>query len=225
MGSQMSEFNKSGTMVGRPGRGLLIAILLAALPVIATAAVILIRDRGDDAASVAPAAAALETETQQFLIERGWMSAGTDVGDAAELSRFTTAPGRGQARALEEDGLPADRSAAAAAASERPAYFTEPYWEMAAEAALEKEAGLEVPAVPIWGPDQEYGLLLREKASLRSNSAMAGLNESGASSAAAADAYYTERYWKLSSDALRSEPAVEPEWDYYTQRYWEAQSR
>lgn len=194
MGSRLSEFG-SGTMVKRPGSGLLIAILLAALPVIAAAAIMITKDGGGEAASVAPAttdlarfttapgweqarvyesgaakAAALDTHTQKYLTEPYWLQ-GRSHESGADLSRFTTAPGWEQARANDT-----------------------------ARIELETTESL---AVPSWGPEQEYALLLREKAYLRSSAAPrvdpAGLNVSGADHAAEIDAYYTERYWKMAA--------------------------
>lgn len=262
MGSRFSEFNQSGTMTGRPGRGLFIAILLAALPVIAVAAIIIIRDR-DAEAVVAPSTHSSGQAEQAFLneparatispadlsamrwramgefYEKNGLLTGNAAGPDAAVDRFelkngiTTSQNSGSSSVLSDFTV-------APSADEVRAY----------EPAARATSSLNVSPAAVWGPEQEYNLLLREKAAHRSLfepvSARDSATLSGADLAEEVDAYYTERYWKMAvasepiqapaeevwdfyterywAMAAESQPAqapVEPEWDYYTERYWE----
>jgi hypothetical protein len=68
MGSRFSEFDESGAKAGHAGRELLIAVLLVALPVIAIAALIVIRGRETEAV-VAPSAYSIDPADRKFLNE------------------------------------------------------------------------------------------------------------------------------------------------------------
>jgi hypothetical protein len=68
MGSQFSEFDESGAKAGHAGRELLIAVLLVALPVIAVAALMMIRGQENEGV-VAPSAYSMDPADRKFLNE------------------------------------------------------------------------------------------------------------------------------------------------------------
>lgn len=161
MSGRSSEFNESGTVIGNPGRGLQIIMVLAVLAVVATAAVIVINGRRSAAAVesagvVAPmwdeaqAAAAASADRKFANPSLGAVWAVLDAGDVSAL-RW-----QAMAKFYADNGLltrhPADSGSAgseettyternwAAAEAHRGqlaepgySYYTERYWQMASE--------------------------------------------------------------------------------------------
>lgn len=140
------DFQKSQVMPGRPKRDTVIALALALLPIIAVAAVLLIGDRsGGEAATVAPVApaAAFDYDEAAQLSAQRWQAMADYYRDNGLLTRDAS-----DAEAVDPAdikflngsyrlGLP---PAQFKLADESEAYFTQKYWDMAAEKATVEQA-------------------------------------------------------------------------------------
>lgn len=203
------DFQKSKAMPPRIEKDLVIAIVLAMLPILLVAALIVTGNgRDQEAGAIAPVESSALSDGSSLAKEPASIvelpAVAFDYEAAAELSAL-----RWQAMAefYETNGLltraapqfnaDLDRFTVApnaeqareyeALRSERGAvpaaddyaYYTERYWKLAEELP---------PARTVVEPEYDF---------------------------------YTERYWKLAEELPLARTVAEPEYDFYTQRYWE----
>jgi hypothetical protein len=207
------DFHKSPAMPGRPGKDLVIAILLASLPVVIVAALIVTGyGRGADAEAVVPAESSLLSDVPAVTGNPAPPAAAFDYEAAANLS---AARWRAMGEFYERNGMLAgDPAAAQAADVQTGRYLTEPGWLQAREY---ETSGINPGAIP----DAEEDAYYTERYwKLAEPSILAQPVEEPEYD------FYTQRYWEMADSAEPVQEDVgEVEWDYYTQRYWEAQRK
>lgn len=198
MGSRLTEFSGSGTMAGPQKRGLLIALLLAALPVIAVAAIIITGDR-NEVVEVESSVSSIDLADRKFFnqpfgsgISRAW--AGNLAINPADR-KFLDAPA-GSGSALGSQSLTASelsilRWRAMGLFYEKNGLLTRDSEAMIAPSGLAEALSAE-----------RYNRLGEDS---QTNSPPVIKQE--AAPVEPEYAYYTERYWKM---AAESKPVKSP---------------
>lgn len=235
MGSQLSEFKGTGTMAGPQKHGLLIAILLAALPVIAVAALLVYNDRQSPVEVTAPVAAVDPADRKFF--DQAASSLGSRALSASELTGLRW---QAMVRFYEKNGLLTRETAAAVdpadvkffdQAASSPDSAALPAGELSglrwqAMAKFYKKNGLLInePEASV-APEYAFYTERYWRMAEESRTAKPPVIER---EAAAADAFYTERYWKMAEESRTGSlplldggiDAPEPAYAFYTERYW-----
>lgn len=220
MGSRLSEFTGSGTMAGPQKRGLLIALLLAALPVIAVAALIIIGDR-HEAVEVGASAASIDSADIKFFNEP--VASGNSAAWAGNFAvnpadrKFLTAPAGGIDRGAlsagelsalrwramgefyEKNGLlTRDSEAMIAPSGLAEALSAERYQRLGEESQTNSPPVISQEAAPV-EPEYAYYTERYWKMAAESQPVKSVAIVSGADMAESVDAFYTERYWKMAA--------------------------
>lgn len=230
MGSRLSEFTGSGTMAGPQKRGLLIALLLAALPVIAVAALIITGDR-NEAVEVGSAMSAVDPADRKFFFEpvEGGISAvgiGDSAIDPADRKFFEAPAGRGSAlgspqlaaselsalrwRAMgqffEKNGmLSRDSEVMIAPSGLAEALSAERYQQLGEGSQTNAPPVINQEAAPV-EPDYAYYTERYWKMAAESQPVESPAIVTGADMAESVDAFYTERYWKMAAKPVSRMP-------------------
>lgn len=227
MGSRLSEFTGSGTMAGPQKRGLLIALLLAALPVIAVAALIITGDR-NEAVEVGSAMSAVDPADRKFFVEpvESGISAvgiGNSAIDPADRKFFPTPAGgvdRGALSASELSGLrwramgefyekngllTRDSEAMIAPSGLAEALSAERYQRLGEESQTNSPPVISQEAAPV-EPEYAYYTERYWKMAAESQPVESPAIVTGADMAESVDAFYTERYWKMAAKPVSRTP-------------------